>query len=223
MFEFIAIGGILFWILTAAAAAAMITGIAREEGWLATGSFIAYLLIIAIFSPFNMLGTILANPLWLLAMLGIYFVCGILWVFPRWEMFCRGRKKKYNELRDEWLAEKGHAGKKNVPDELKAQWTSYVMSHAEDICDKHCPRSVRTDTATSTQVQNILTPRVRTHKKAILFWMSYWPLDAFWTFANDIIIGVWDWIYTGIGSALQSRANKTFSGVVDDFKTDADG
>ena len=170
-----------------------------------------------------MLGTILANPLWLLAMLGIYFVCGILWVFPRWEMFCRGRKQRYNELRDEWLAEKGHAGKKSVPDELKSQWTTYVKNHAEDICGKHCPRHIRADQTTSTQVQTILTPRVRTHKATILFWMSYWPFDAFWTFANDIIVGAWDAIYNGIGSMLQSRANKAFEGVMDDLKTDADG
>ena len=46
MFELIAVGGIAFWILTAIAAAVMVAGVAREEGWLATTSFIIYLFII---------------------------------------------------------------------------------------------------------------------------------------------------------------------------------
>ena len=58
--------------------------------------------LLAFFGDFNLLTFIRNNPLKFIAMVLLYVLLGTVWSFTKWYIYCKGRARKYNEIKKNW-------------------------------------------------------------------------------------------------------------------------
>ena len=57
-------------------------------------------------------------------------------------------------------------------------------------------------------------PNITENKGKILFWMSHWPISAFWTLINDPVKRTFTVLFYKLGGVYNRIASKVFEGVV---------
>ena len=189
MLEFIVIGGLWFWILTALAAISILTCVEWENGGGATGLLVLYLVLLWIFSDFNPLTWLGHNPKTAVAAILLYFLLGTAWAVVKWYAFVHQQARRVRSLLLDFLPRHGLDSLGQATPEIRREWTH------------HCSiRGVSSE-----------PPLIARHKDRILLWMSYWPLSAIWTLINDPVRRIFKMIYHRLGGFLQGVSNRAFA------------
>jgi len=208
MFELIALGGVVFWILTAIFGCFVFGCVAEEKGWGAFWSIIIYVAIIAILSPFNLIGFLFANPLWILMMIGLYILCSMIASMGLWRNFIGKAAIALEEEKILWLEDKGIRGTKKIPDNLKKEWTQKLVIRYMRYHNSNPSKEA---------LQAAIRPIARDHKNMILFWIAYWPICVLWELIGDWIVNVSKMVYRMIAGILDSMSARRFSAFDDDI------
>ena len=213
MFELFVLGTFWFWALIAAEIILLFMFVEWENGFGATVSLIVFAAALQWCGDTNIIGFIFDNPLRLLAVVAAYFLLGGIWGTVKWWIFIRDRLEEYEELRDEFLRNKGLTEGTTVPQQFRREWKenlernrSYSL-HGRSLAD---------------------APRARDNKSRILRWMSFWPVSLLWSFLDDFVKRIFRSIYQRIHNFLQRIADNMWakSTVADDLagtETEEDG
>lgn len=214
--EFIVLGGILFWIITALLLAGVFTSIYQDKGSWATGSLVFYFIVMLLFGQFNMIGFISANPIILLIVLASYFIAGVFWTFMKWKFYVSDERRKFDDHKEEWLENQGISDGK-ITDGLKASWTEEAKRYACNCSESPVNSTFIHELKTGTQIVNSIKPRVRRNKSKIIFWLTYWPFSLVYALLYDATVAAWNYIYHGIGKRLQKISDNKFQDIDADF------
>lgn len=93
----LAFGSLWFWIILAAATASVFAFIEHDDGIGATGSLVAFFLLIQLFGDARPFTFIIHHPVDI-ALWGVgYFFAGTLWCIAKWWFHCQAQREKYDE------------------------------------------------------------------------------------------------------------------------------
>jgi hypothetical protein len=215
-FEVFVLFSPLWWVLSIATFIVMIWAIShdRHAGKLATFVISVYTLFLVLLGDFRPWEWIAKNPLdFVLKTVG-YVVVGGIWAAIYWYIRCLHKRSEYNDTLTRWLLEQGvpenQIGKiPTVPNNLKKEWTDYVLHSYEWSRTKY----VQGEEITYIQI----VPLIRDHKTEFaLAWLA-WPVVMFWPLFDDILRAIGTTLYEFIGRRLQYFANLAFRGTEDHF------
>lgn len=199
LLELIVVGTLWFWLLILAECGFVVYCAANGKGLSVSVSILLVLVALQLFSNVDVIGHIRDNPVWIILGIVLYAIGGVAWVFPKWWMFVNDHRRKYTELRDEFLeANKLQPGDK-IPEELKDTWHNKLNYRHVSVEFK---------------------PNHRHHENRILTWMILWPISLAWTMLNDPVVRFFRYVYGEIAGVLQRISDNAFKDVEDDFKKD---
>lgn len=121
--EWIVVGGILFWILTAIVSLIVISAVAADSGKGATlvlGAYVAALVLVGNFAP---IAWIMANPVTALIYLGGYYALGVVYTYFKWYRFCLTKKGEFLRMKREFLDRHGITGDE-IPTSLRDRFVT---------------------------------------------------------------------------------------------------
>src|SRR4051812_42201927 len=191
MLGLLAIGTLWFWVVLVLLFCVVTTLVEVEAGAWATG-----VLLVSVFGMTKLyhvsLWTIITtNPGVVATGVCTYFLCGIVWSFIKWYFFLRKRVTKYNELKTEFLENKG-----------VNHFTSELASMFNDKLAYH---------------QEAKPVKASDHKSDLTRWATYWPFSMTGTLLNDFVRKAWEHIYNMLHTTYQRMADTMFA----DAKKDA--
>ena len=201
--ELFIFGSWLFWLLVTVAAVAVCAFVENESGIGATVSVIIFVCLLKFCGNVDVLALIQHQPLWVLMLIVVYVFAGMGTAALKWWLYCKERLRKFKEVRDKWLLQKGMtAGKVLLPH--RAEWVKYLKDHKLFGYDNFGGNGN-------------LPPQVKDNKTRIIRWMSFWPVVLLWTVMRDSLTQAWQFIYDTTYHWLQQIADRMFSGVHDDL------
>lgn len=210
LFELVALGGIIFWILTGAVVAALVAAVDRDEPTLATFLVAGTLVFLALFTTFNPFLWMWANSGLLLLLAAAYVLIGVGWTVVKWYFFNLNIASKLRAVRDEWLKKnpryRGYEGTRH----LNADHKTMDGEEPVETLEHYEWRFVRDHREIVGYDVDSLPLKVTKHKSRIMTWLAYWPFSAAWTLLNDPLRHLYNFLYERIGGSLQAISNRVF-------------
>lgn len=203
--DLIVVGTFWFWALVIAVCIAMVILVEIEKAGFAFLVLLATLGIFQFASDFNVLEYVWHHPLNLFMGIVAYAIVGVLWslVKFRWYMFIK--RERYDILKHNFMILKDQPeGTAVIPDELKADWATYLTEKGPYYDRFYYLRS--TD--------------VTENQGRIVSWIAYWPFSFIFTILNDPLRKIGNAIFQTLKSTYISIAKSAFKGVEDDFNAD---
>ena len=197
MLELFVFGTFWFWVLVVAEIVLLFMFMEYENGLGATASLIVGAVLLQWCGDVDIIGFVTTNPLKVCILVGAYFVLGGIWGVCKWWIFCRDRVESYQELKDDFLRNKGHEGAKVVPVDLRSDWKSKL--DANKVYEGHSYRTYAD------------APRVRDHKGKVLRWMTFWWVSMVWSLINDFVKRGMQAIYKRMSSFMQHISDSIFA------------
>lgn len=198
MLDGILTAGLAFWLIPflVVNSILMIYWIDREYSGLATGSLLVTGAILQWIFGIDIIGYIGRHP----SVVGYgaigYFVVGTLWAIIKWWFFVVGERRKYDEAKAKFLADKKITGP--IPNDLKEAFADFInRRYGDDSIE--------------------IRPQVTNHKARIYMWMAYWPFSALWTLINDPVRRIFREIYARIRATLQKISDHAWAGTDQDL------
>ena len=143
---------------------------------------------------------------------GLYFLIGAFWGCGlKWYFFCTNKKEKYNDLKRNWLRQKGFPDAKTVPDKLRVDWASHLKMDGTFY---------RAGGSTPGTIQ--VRQKYWDHKARVLRWMTYWPWSMFWSLLDDVVRNVFRHLQRFFSGVMDRISNFVFRDVDADFTTQKD-
>lgn len=167
IWAFFAFGSMWFWTLTCIWLM-MLTFFVEDEntGW-SFGSVIIFLAVIHLFGDVNLFVYLKENPVGFLQLAAMYIFFGIVWGISKFYFFNAKIKRKIESLKAEFI--KAYDG-----DEKNENCSAEDKQREWDNClDSNLNYSEKEQMDLSKQ------------SGKVIFWISYWPVSAFWTILND--------------------------------------
>lgn len=120
--EWIMVGGIIFWILTALVSLILISAVANDSGQGATAVAGLYLATIVLLGDFAPIAWIIANPIDALIGFGAYYIAGVIYTYFKWYRFCLTMRNNYLREKRDFLDRHGITGDE-IPSNLMSRFT----------------------------------------------------------------------------------------------------
>lgn len=207
MWELFAFGTFWFWLLVLAELGVLFACTAaegfRRRGLAATASLITFLAVLQFLGGIPVWQYIVANPVTVVVWVLLYLLGGVGWVFPRWWLFVKDHRRKYDELKQQFLDSKGA---QVLTPELLEEWAKYFESK-RGYGGYYDEENHRIE----------FKPRPRDHQSRIITWMCMWPLNLLWTLLNDPVVRFFRHIYYEIAGLLQKISDNAFKDVEGEY------
>lgn len=149
----------------------------------------------------------------LLLWVGAYAVTGVPWSFFKWYRYAlRARRKLQKWLTEYPVPVRGqrnpgssyyYGGNDVREDETEAQFNERRKAHAA-----HAPAPV-TFNARSMKFELLASA----NKGLIVTWMSLWPFSVVGTLLNDLLVRMWENLYTFFSGLFQRISDRVFADV----------
>lgn len=200
-----------FWLLSIAAGCIIISALENENGTGATGTLVAFIILMLLFGPALEWGKyVIANPITILWYVVGYIWLGAIWGIVKWYFYLVNDKNAYEACKLKWLSERKINDTKEIPPTLKKEWLEYVCGHTK----WGTTRMGKEDR----ELVLLIPLKAWNHKSKIISWMCYWPLSLLWSLIDDLVKNIFDFVYRKLGSML----NKISERVWRDAKIDCD-
>jgi hypothetical protein len=228
-----ALGTIWFWLLMIGSSIAIIAFLENDKAWASTVTFVFTIAALIGLGNMGILSWIMTNPLLLLGVIALYFVCGTVWMCFKWWLFVTNRGERYKEKMGEFIEEldgklidfekdpeslvlaefKDEAYLKDAQQTVKTgklvgklwdAWREYVKNH-----DNDCTRAKGYKTIPDYK-NRLAQPLRRNHKGRIIAWATYWPWSFFWTVLNDPIRRIMRRIYWRLSAFLDKISDRAY-------------
>ena len=201
--ELFIFGSLMFWALVAVELAVLCAFVECENGFGATVSLVVFACCLKFFGNVDIILFAKTQPVWLLIVIGLYFLLGVATAAFKWWLYCKDAFRAFCDVRDGWLKKKGVApGSVLFP--LKDEWTKYLKDNHLFGYDNFGG-------------SGDIPPQVRENKTRILRWMGFWPVVVLWSLFRDALVRAWNEIYAATSRWLQRISDKIFSGVRNDL------
>lgn len=196
LFELVAVGGIIFWLIVAAVLGLLVLSVERDDPFVATITMIGTIAFFTAFTAFNPFTWVLANSGLILLLAVVYLVIGVAWTVAKWYFYNLNVASKLRRFKAEWT---------------KANPLRPASSHrdAETIADYEYRFLCEARHELGLDIHEIPL-KVSKNKSRIMTWLVYWPFSALWTLLNDPIRHLYNFVYDRIGGTLQAISDRAF-------------
>lgn len=211
--ELFVLGGIWFYLLSVITVIIILQLLMDDKFFgsaFLIGGFIA---IIHLFGDAHFFQHVIDNPVWALVYIVGYLGIGAGWSFFKWWRVLLCVRKRYDELKAEFLINK-KVTDGLIPDALKDEWRKHVISNRCYKLNYHY---------SDIEGYNPAIPPLSRNKARITGWMVYWPISFVLFFFEDFLAKIFDAIYDMFSNVYQRISDSVFKGMGDDFKSDDSG
>jgi Ca2+/Na+ antiporter len=199
MWEFLAVGGLFFWIATAIVIWAIAYSLTWERfpGTRATGAILLYFIALALFGGFNVFKAAAHHPIWAVVIAISYFVLGFLWSTQwRWGEYLNDRRTAFDARVRQFYNEK-HLVQNTLNDSDFADFNTFCNVNGGHYFDlAHYP------------------PQFIDNKTNLIRWASWWPFDAALTLWDDFAARIWSRALETVSGMLQAKSDSKFADLV---------
>jgi hypothetical protein len=196
MAEAFAVGTFWFWALVAAEIVLLLVATEYETGIGATLSLVAFLTILQLWSGADIVGFTTVNwPLLLVAVVAYLFI-GVACMICKWRGFVSHRIQKWRDTWTQYLVDHGRPAE-----------TTYEQLSAGEQRDWDY-QSRRYDEHNHPLSK---PPKVKDHKARVIRWMSLWPCVVVLFVTRDMVVNVYNKIYTSLAVFLQRIADNMYA------------
>ena len=185
---FFIIGGIWFWLLTAAALFFLLWEIHSHKPFIGLITVGLYLAMIHVFGDASVPSTLNSHPWILYWGIPIYVFVGVCWGLIKWILYVRKHVNDYKKTRFDFLRLRRKQVENDfitentpVPENLKDQWFRHIN-------------------------YKIQKPSARENKWEIITWMCYWPVSMIWFVLDE----PWQYLYEMLSSIFQKISDKIY-------------
>jgi hypothetical protein len=193
----LAAGSIWFWLVLIAIGVGLVALVENEKGTWATITTIGTILLLNYAWKVPIFKSMIAHPWAVLGWIGVYYACGVVWGILKWTSFVHKKVGAYNEYKAKFLA-----------DNKATALTPELAAKLADRLDN--PRYDSKDVTA-------IAPTASEHKSDILRWMTYWPFSIVGTLLSDIVLKLWNHIYTFLATTYDRIAARLYKGVTADM------
>lgn len=190
VWSIITFGGVIFWVLTAIAAIALVSEISANKVGAAFFTLLAYTAVMMLFSNTPVWTWIKDHPSYLLYGFGLYIVCGAIWSVIKWYFYLLNIRDRYEDLRSAWLKRQGFT---DVPTDANDR-----AKFKADVVDR-VPGTY-----------GVFPPQASHHKGAITTWMMFWPFSLAGTVFGDFLNRIFKTVYSWLAGMMQRISNGVF-------------
>jgi hypothetical protein len=177
------VGELWFWFALVAISILLVIGTEKAETFWPTFGLIVFVGLV-LWANHGWLLWVLAHPVTLVVCLAAYVALGVVWSFPKWYFFVKGRKQQVSEAEEYWRSHlEGHES-----------WPS-MTGYVEAMVGKSMT----------------VAPMPADHKSRILGWMTYWVWSFAWTIINDPLRKVWLQAYYSLQGVYESMSRKIYA------------
>jgi len=156
--NFLIVGGVWFWILTALFVILLVFEVAREKAIAGVGTILVYLGLIHIFGNASIFAIVKEHPEYVYIGIPAFFFVGANWSLAKWWFYVKRKALEYRETRMFFL--ESH-------DVVGATLDTPIPDNLKNILPD--PRR----------------PLARHYKWRIITWMMYWPFSMVWTLLEE--------------------------------------
>ncbi len=172
IWTFFIFGSFWFWSLTCLWLIFLTALVEHEEtGW-SFGSVLIFLALLHLFGNVNLFVYLKENPVGFLQIAAIYVIFGIIWGVSKFYFFNAKIRRKLELLKIEF--NKTYKDTGNIEDKQR-EW------------DKYWSNNLNWKSKEKLDINN--------QSSKVIFWISYWPVSAFWTLLNDPLRRFGQFIY----------------------------
>jgi len=174
IWAFFAFGSMWFWMLTIGWLVLLTYWVEDEDTAWAFGSVCAFLALIHLFGDINIFTYLKANPMNAVQLVVVYAALGTGWGVLKFYMYNARFKRRIEALKVDFrkqykLPKAGDVatidGQKGATEDMKREWDKYWKNNLS-----HTDRDKM---------------KLSNQSGKVIFWISYWPVSAFWTILND--------------------------------------
>lgn len=195
------VGSFWFWLLLLLSFIVLVLCVEWEAPFKAFGAILVTVGLLVLFGTLDPFDWIANHPGQVIGSIVGYFLLGTVWSLVKWWMYVGQRKEYYEDIKIEWLKEKG-IKESVVPEELRDDWVKYLKN-------KSWRRSFEDYTW--------IPPQALQYKSKIMIWMAYWPWSMFWSLFDDVIRKIFSTIYAKLANTFQRISVKVYGNVARDF------
>jgi hypothetical protein len=191
--NFFAYGGVAFWLLMLSAFCVIWAAMRRDDGMMATIDLCVLSFVLWLFGNINVFAWLYHHSHLVLIGIVIYLVGGIIYLWPKWAIFCSRLKERLRDIQSEWLTRKCYSASSLSKLEYE-EWLSTFerKDFAREVSGD--PQDVRPDPSQ--------------YKSEIITWMMYWPFIV--TLFDDVVKRFWHWVFYALQGRLKAIASRMF-------------
>ncbi len=164
-------------------------------------SIVLYLAYTIILSGLNVFEYATKHPFWILIFIGIHFLGGFIWSFPRWWLFVREKAEEARSNKEKWMKEKSPKKPK-----IKTEHDGNLMQTYELEL-----KNVEEEWHTSCVYDG--APKVKNNINRITTWIIYWEFSIIRSLLQDILVRFWRQIVLRFSKVYQKMSDKAFVGL----------
>lgn len=195
-------GSLLFYIVALVPALVLAFFTSRDNYAKSTGAVVVTLVVLTLFSDFNVFALIGANPWTALGLIPGYIVAGALYsIFYWWFVYCPKAADVYGTLRAKWMESKG------IKD-----GTPLTPAQRDDVLDYAARYNYN-------RRFDQFPPQASKNKRRITGWIVYWPFCIIGAFFGDFIGRLANIAWVWLAGTFQRISNHAFSSRFDEFKS----
>ncbi len=124
-----------------------------------------------------------------LGFLGGYVALGVAWGAVAWLWYVRDRIKRFEDLKQQWLA---------LHDDLGEKWLRWLWYEAPDFRDARQDSGIR------------VVPSVWVKRSLVLGWMAFWPWSFAWRIVCWLLGELWERVFHRLAGWLQELTERWF-------------
>lgn len=188
-----------YWIPIFVMAIVITILVESENGVWATVATVVTIGVFCYLLNFHIAAFTLAHPLGILKWIAIWFAAGAGWGTAKWLLEVHRCLGRYQEARDQFLADKGvGALTPQLAVELDARG-NYYGSYRNTF-----------------NKISATPPKASDHKADIIRWMTYWPFSMIGFVLRDFVRRIWNHIYTYLAATYDRIAKHVYRNVAAD-------
>jgi hypothetical protein len=196
MMELFVVGSFWFWVLVIAELVLLFLFTEYENGFAATASIVAFLVVLQFLGKVDIFGFVLTKPYMLVPVVVPYLLIAVCWGVFKWRRLVKDKLKQHDELFAEFLIDCNlHANTTVLPLEYRPAWKKKVEG----------TRNYKTGQTVAD------TPLVKRHKSRIVRWMALWPFSVALYFFKDMVTEVFVALYMRLATFLQRIADNIYN------------
>lgn len=199
-------GPLLVWFFV------VMTAVAFDSGWGATGATVICAAVLYFITGFNPLQWIAGHPWEIFCYASSYLGGAVVWAIVKWWFFVRKKLRRYVAARTAFI-------------------TNYQSNHTTDVTNPSTldisslvsPSDMTPEMMRSFKTDNYqlfshgMPPQASQNKSMIMVWMTWWPICLVWTMIEDLVHEVFIWLYEHISGLLQKISDRIFAKYKADF------
>lgn len=202
--EFLIVGGLIFWIIFAVMALAIVLPSKDELGWWNFFILLAGLGAFQLFTKFKIFSFIWLHIAAVPYVLIGYLVIGAIWSVLKWYTLVKDKFKLYNEVRAKFFKDNKISASVLPP--------IHADNFSRALANEGVLKTWYRGAGDELTIDKI-APKPSENKSRILYWIGWWPLSVVGTIVGDYLLRVVNHIYDLFVTVYERISHSVFGSI----------